>query len=74
MDKRKYSYFKQHFKKPYTPIYGYCPTVLINNIMIYYEVNYDEASDIYRELSLYYGSLVRLNDFLYKNVVIKGNK
>lgn len=74
MDKRKYSYFKQHFKKPYVPIYGYCPTVLINNIMVYYGIDYDEATSIYKELSVYYGSLVRLNDFLYKQVVIKGNK
>lgn len=72
MEKKSYNSFFKSFNKPYQPKYGFCPTCLIQYIMEYFEVSIAEATEIYAKSSSYYGSIARLSDFLYEEIVIKG--
>lgn len=73
MEKKSYNSFFKVFKKPYQPKYGFCPTCLLQYIMEYFEVDISKAMEIYGKSSSYYGSIARLNDFLYEEVVIKAS-
>ena len=68
--KKKYEYFFQEFREPYQPKMPFCPTVVIARIEKYWGVDYAKATEIYRVASSYLGSISRMNDFLYEQIVI----
>ena len=69
-----YKEFFKNFDINYMPKYGFCPLNVITYIKRYYDVDYYEAQNIYKELSKYRGAVVRINDFLYEELVIKSKK
>lgn len=69
-----YESFFKDFDFNYRPKYGFCPLNVITYIKRYYGVDYNEAQKIYIELNKFKGAIVRINDFLYEELVVKSKK
>ena len=66
--KKDISKFKKQFGINYQPKYGFCPAIVKTNIMEFYEVSFEEAIEIFAELSSYPSAIVRFNDYLFENI------
>ena len=66
--KKDISKFKKNFGINYMPKFGYCPAVIKTNIMEFYQISFEEALEVFTELSHYISALVRFNDYLFENI------
>ena len=66
--KKDIAKFNNKFGIDYQPKYGFCPACVKTNIMQFYEVDFNEALEIYTELSYIPSALVRFNDYLFENI------
>ena len=66
--KKDIAKFKKQFGIDFQPMYGFCPAVVKTNIMQFYEISFEEALEVYKELSVYPSALIRFNDYLFDNI------
>ena len=60
--------FKKKFDYNYQPKFGFCPTIVKTNIVEFYDVSFEEAIEIYNEISKYPSAIIRFNDYLFDNI------
>lgn len=66
--KKDISKFQKKFDYNYQPNFGFCPTIVKTNIVEFYDVNFEEAIEIYNEISKYPSAIIRFNDYLFENI------
>ena len=66
--KKDISKFKKRFGFDYQPKYGFCPAIVKTNIMEFYDISFEEAVEVFSELSTYPSAIVRFNDYLFDNI------
>ena len=66
--KKDISKFQKKFGIDYQPRFPFCPAVIKTNIMEFYGVEFEEALEIYFEISSYPSAIVRFNDYLFDNI------